>query len=301
LSGTRVDLAADVVLPMTLNAGFLLLGFPPQDDERVRNWCGKRVQLMYGALSKDDQIVAAQNITDFWAYCRDFVRMRLERPGDDLTTDLLELSKQRGDDLTVDDVDNIVYSMALASHETTANSILNSIIRLMRNREHWERLCREPQLIPNAVEELLRSDPPIIAHRRRATRESELGGVAIPAGAMVILLFGAGNHDPAQFGDPENIDFDRANAKDHLTFGVGWHYCLGAPLARFEFKLILEELTRRVPDMRLAEAEQITYVPTLNLRAPETLIVELNGNRDDAWQRPAQQSASMTAANNNNA
>jgi cytochrome P450 len=275
LSGSRIDLANDIVLPMTLHAGFVLLGFPPEDKEQVRKWCSKRVQLMYGPLSKEDQIIGARNIVDFWEYCRKFVQRRIAQPGDDLTTDLLELSKQRGDDLTVEDVDNIVYSMALASHETTANAVLNSIIRLMRNRKHWDRLCKEPQSIPNAVEELLRSDPPIIAHRRRTTRDTELGGVEIPKGAMVIMLFGAGNHDPARFSDPDNIDLDRPNAKNHLTFGHAWHFCLGAPLARFEFNLILGELTRRAPQMRLVEDEQVKYLPIFNVRAPEAVMLEL--------------------------
>lgn len=276
LTRPMVDLANDIVFPTTLFAGFALLGFPIEDVDRIKRWCGQRVALMFGDLTDEQQVENAQYLIHFWNYCRTFVRMRLDNPGDDLTTDLLELSRERGDDLTIDDVDNIIYSMAIASHETTASSILCSIVRLMHQREAWNKLCQNPDLVPGAIEELLRLSPALIAHRRRATTDTVLAGVEIPKDATIVMLLGSANHDETKFNDAGTIDFERVNTKDHLTFGLGPHYCLGAPLARFEFELLLRELVQRVPQMRLASNREIAYTRTYNLRCPASLPVRLS-------------------------
>ena len=268
------DICNDVIFPMTAFAGFSLLGFPLEDTEKLRAWSGKRVQLTYGRLTAAEQVEAAHNLVDFWAYCRDYVRMRLDSPGDDLTTDLLALSKERGDDLTVEDVDNMVYSIALASHETSASGISNGMVRLMSQRQHWDAACADPSIIPNLVEELMRFDAPVVTMRRLAKVDTTLAGVPVPAGATVMMLLGASNHDPAQFQNPELIDPHRPNAGEHLAFGNGLHYCLGAPLARFEYNLFLTEITRRAPRMRAAPDQEIPYSPAILIRGPERFLVE---------------------------
>jgi cytochrome P450 len=268
-----LDICQDVIFPMTAFAGFRLLGFPLTDTDMLRSWSGKRVLLTYGRLTADEQVEAAHNLVDFWSYCRDFVRARLKDPGDDLTTDLLALSKERGDDLTVEDVDNMVYSMALAAHETSASGISNGMIRLMDQRQHWDAACADPAIIPNLAEELMRFDAPVVTMRRLAKVNTTLGGVPIPAGATIMMLLGASNHDPEQFPNPEQINPRRANADEHLAFGNGLHYCLGAPLARFEYNLFLTEITRRAPRMQAA-AQDVPYSPAILIRGPERFLVE---------------------------
>jgi cytochrome P450 len=267
-----IDLAGDVIFPTTSYAGFALLGFPPEDNDMLFSWCGKRVLMTYGELDEPQQVVAAQQLVDFWEYSRDFVRMRAKCPTDDLTSDLIAMADNSGGAVTLEDIDNMVYSLSLASHETTANAMLNGMVQLMRNRDAWDELIADRTLVPGAVEEIMRFDSPTITHRRLARVDTEIGGVLIPAGATVMLMLGAGNHDPARFPEPETFDIRRKNAIEHLAFGKNWHFCLGAPLARFEMGMMLDKLLDAMPGMRLA-AETLRYNPVVLFRGPEKLLV----------------------------
>lgn len=268
------DLVADLMYPLPAFAGFALLGFPPEDTDRIKEWCVHRVLLTYGKLSEADQVRAARELTSFWEYVRAHVARRAEHPGDDLTSDLLALSRSHGHELDMEDVINMIYSIALAAHETSQNAILNGLLRILGEREHWSALCQDSTLIPNAVEELLRLETPVMVLRRRATRDATLHGVHIPAGSRLLLLPASGNHDGAHFPQPEVLDLKRRNAREHLTFGKQWHFCLGSPLARFEYALVLELLTTRTPRMRLLPGQTFNYLPTMQFRVLERLLVE---------------------------
>lgn len=267
-----IDLGADIIFPTTSYAGFSLLGFPEEDIPMLFSWCGKRVLMTYGELDEDEQIVAAQQLVDFWSYCRDFVRMREKNLVDDLPSDLIATAKASGGAMTIEDVDNMVYSLSLASHETTANAMLNGFHRLMQHRNVWNELVADRSLIPGAVEELMRFDSPTITHRRLCKEDTEVGGVPIPAGATVMLILASGNHDPTRFPNPEKLDIRRKNAIEHLAFGKNWHFCLGAPLARFEIGLVLDKLLETMPHMRAVDGP-LVYNPVVLFRGPERLLV----------------------------
>ena len=168
----------------------------------------------------------------------------------------------------------MVYGLLIAGHETTTSMSANAIVTLMRHREAWDRLCADPALIPNAVEELLRFDSSVITWRRKALKAVEVAGVPIPEGAKLLLALCSGNRDDAHFPEPERFDLDRENAKTHLSFGFGIHYCLGAPLARLELKVILEELTQRLPSLRLVPDQTWEFPPNTSFRGPAHLWVE---------------------------
>jgi len=272
-----VDLGAELIFPSTSYAGFALLGFPAEDTELLQSWCGKRVLLTYGQLPEDEQVLAAQQLVDFWRYVHDFVRMREKNPADDFTSDVLAVARASNGAVTTEDVDSMVYSLSLAAHETTANAMLNGFNQLMRNRDVWDDLLAHPELVPGAVEELMRVDSPTVTHRRIAKVDTEIDGVKIPAGATVMLMLGAGNHDPAQFPEPEKIDIRRKNAIEHLAFGKNWHFCLGAPLARIEYVLVLRRLLETMPNMTLADDGPLTYTRVVLFRGPEKLFVRPNG------------------------
>lgn len=194
-------------------------------------------------------------------------------PPDNYVGDLLRVAAANPQDLEVEEVVNVVYGLLIAGHETTTSMSANALSVLLGRRALWERLCAEPVLIPNAVEELLRFDSSVITWRRKTTRPVEIGGVAIPEGAKLLLALCSGNRDAGQFSDPDNVDLARENAKTHLSFGFGIHYCLGAPLARLELKIILEELTQRLPDLRLVEPQPREFPPNTSFRGPAALHV----------------------------
>jgi len=268
------DLVADLAFPLPAFAGLGLLGFPEEDFEQIKAWAGNRAQLTYGRLTADEQVQAARDVVDFWHYCAQFVTHRAEDLRDDFTSDMIRLHQSDPDTPDLTDLVSIVYSMALAGHETTTNFIANGVLTLLRHPDSWQRLVDDPAAIPRAVEELLRYDPPVTTWRRQAVVDTTIGDVAIPAGAQVALLFAAANRDGSQFANPDELDLARPNATEHLTFGKGPHYCKGAPLARLEMKVCLEALTQHAPRLRLeGDVSADDYPPNLSLRGPRRLLV----------------------------
>src|SRR5262249_33813237 len=144
--------------------------------------------------------------------------------------------------LNLHEVTQIVYELLTAGHETTTGLIGNALRQLLTRRDAWEEIRRDAALIPNAVGGVLRFAASGIRWRRQTSQAVEIGGVPVPADANLLLLLGSANRDPAVFEGPEHFDIHRPNAKEHLSLGQGAHYCLGAPLARLEARVVLEEL-----------------------------------------------------------
>jgi cytochrome P450 len=273
-----VDLVDSFTFPFPGFAAFSLLGFPPEDTDKLKDWSRRRVLLTYGRLSEEDQVATACDVVAMWKYCEEFVASRWAEPVDDLTSDLVRLSIQKPEQLNQFDIVNIVYSMALAGHETTANTLANGIVALLVRRDQWQRLIDEPGLIENTVEEVLRFDGPVLYHRRIAKVDTEVGGVPIAAGSKVMMAFASAGHDPAQFGpDAAEFHLDRSDAELHLAFGKGPHLCLGAPLARLEGYIALELLTTLTPDMELVPDQNVPYTPNALFRGPQSLLVAPQG------------------------
>lgn len=273
-----VDLVERLAFPFPGYAAFSLLGFPPADTDVLKEWSAKRVLLTYGRLSDDEQVEVAEVIVRFWKYCEDHVAARRRDRADDLTSGLLDLADEKPEQLNDFDIVNIVYSMALAGHETTCNSIGNGMRALLEHRDQWQALVDDRTRIPNAVEEMLRYDGPVVNHRRLAKVDTELHGVAIPAGSKIMMCFASAARDPEHFGDPDAFLVDRDDAELHMAFGKGPHYCLGAPLARLEMRIVLELLTERGPGMELVPGQRIEYSPNALFRGPTALLVAPQGN-----------------------
>jgi cytochrome P450 len=210
----------------------------------------------------------------FWRYAEALVAGRARQPRDDFTSDLLLARDGDLPALTHQEVTQIVYELLIAGHETTTGLISNALRQLLTHRPAWEEICRDASLIPNAVEEVLRFDSSVIAWRRQTTQAVQIGGVAVPAGANLLLLFGSANRDPAVFADPEHFDIHRPNAEDHLSLGQGVHYCLGAPLARLEARVVLKELSARLPSLRLVPGQTLRFRPNTTFRGPLALLAE---------------------------
>jgi pimeloyl-[acyl-carrier protein] synthase len=186
------------------------------------------------------------------AYFRDLVAQRRAVPTDDLISDLIA-ARDGTDRLSEDELLATCALLFFAGHETTVNLIGNGMLALLRNPDQLQLLCTQPELIDNAVEELLRYDSPVQRTFRLAAEDVQFGNQRIRAGEQVMVMLGAANRDPRRFADPDRLDLLRVDAAQHLSFGGGMHYCVGAPLARMEAQVALTTLLQRLPGLRLRD------------------------------------------------
>ena len=270
----RANLVKQMVYELPALVLFKLLGIPEKDVGRIKMWADSRLMMSFGKPTLEQQLRAAEHLADYWDYCLDLVQERMANPQDDLPSDML--ATRNGDDsiLTIEDINNVVFGLLLAGHETTTNMSANAILTLLQNRETWEAIVQQPSLIPNAVEECLRFRSSVVAWRRLAKTDVEIAGVKIPSGDRVLCFLPSGSRDESRFEDSETFDIHRENARTHIAFGYGRHVCMGAPLARFELVLILEELTQRLPGLRLVEDQSLNPVEAVQFRGPKELWVE---------------------------
>ncbi|GAA3071416.1 cytochrome P450 [Pseudonocardia yunnanensis] len=270
----RVDIVQALTFPLPALTIFRLLGFPDEHAEQLKQWCGDKLEINWGRPDADYQRRAATSVVKFWDYCERFVEIRAKSPGDDLTSRLL--SRRETDDgvLSNREVASVIFGLSFAGHETTTNLIGNALRNLLSRPRLWQLLREDPELVDSAIDETLRFDSSVITWRRVTTRPVTIGGVDIPANARLMLAFGAANHDPRVFPEPEVFDIQRENARAQLSFGKGIHFCLGTHLSKIEARTVLGMLTRRFPDLTLAEGQTVTYPRNITFRGPESLVVE---------------------------
>jgi cytochrome P450 len=270
----RADIVSALTWELPARVIFQVLGVPASDVASVKTGAANRLRFMFGRAGEDEQVEIAAGMAEFWRYCEALAEDRRAHPRDDFTSDLVHTPDRDGHPLTQQEVATILFGLLLAGHETTTNLLGHAVRRLLEHRESWEALCADPTLIPGAVEEVLRFDSSVIHWRRRTTRPVELSGVELPADADVLVSIGAANRDPEVFPDPDRFDIRRREANEHLSFGNGPHYCLGAPLARLEARVVLEELTGALPSLRLAPDQAYTFNPIIGFRGPTSVQVE---------------------------
>jgi cytochrome P450 len=275
---SEFDLVAALAFPLPATIVFALIGVPERDHPQLKRWCGYRAALSWGRPDPADQVDIATNIAAYRAYLRELVEAKVDARADDLTSDLLAVHDENPDRLTLAEVASILFSLSFAGHETTTGLIGNTVRRLLEDPDRWDAVARSvadgsPDVAAAAVEETLRFDPSVPAWRRVTTRPATLGGVELPPGAKLFLWLAAANRDAAVFAAPDRFDINRANADQHLAFGRGLHYCLGANLGRLEARLAVEELARRFPGLRLVEGQRLTFHPNISFRGPQRLLV----------------------------
>lgn len=266
----RADFFREVAYDVPALVLFELVGIPDTDVEKVKAWSVSRALLTWGELTDQEQLPHAHNMVEYWAYCRALVAAKRVTPGDDLPSDLLQL-QAGGAEISDDEIAGVMYSVLFAGHETTTTLMANGVHTLLSNRTAWQAICADPDLIPKATEEILRYSPSIVAWRRRAKVDAEIGGVAVPDGANILLLMGSGNRDEALFAHGDDFDLNRDNARNHLSFGYGIHFCLGFQLAKLEVGILLRKLTARFPDLALTGDGKIEYLPNVSFRVPSKL------------------------------
>jgi cytochrome P450 len=206
------------------------------------------------------------------------INKRLEQPSNDIISMLVDADFTQADGVTrkliLEEAMGILQALVGAGNETTTKLFSQMLMYLGQNYDQWRRLQADPSRAANIVEESLRLSSPTQGLYRVTTRDTEIDGVAIPAGAKVFAAFSAANRDPAAFADPHRFDPDRANVRDHLAFGGGVHFCLGAPLARLESVVALEALSRRWRDFSLSPDNTYRYHATYMLRGLEQFLVD---------------------------
>jgi cytochrome P450 len=270
----RADLVGQLVYELPALVLFRLLGVPPEDVAHIKQWADDRLLMTFGRLDPKRQLEAAKHLAEYWDYCLDLVQKKIGEPGDDLPSDMLATHAEDESALSLEDINNVVFGLLLAGHETTTNASANAILTLLQEDGAWAELAQNPELIPGAIEEILRFRPSVVAWRRLAKEPVEIAGVKIPAGDRVLCFLASANRDEDKFENSEVFDMHRKDARAHIAFGFGNHFCLGAPLARFELQVIIEELTSRLPDLRLAGDQSLAMVETVQFRGPKELWVE---------------------------
>ena len=259
----EMDLIDEYAFPLPITVIAELLGVPAADRDRLREWSNAVVA---GDFTVETAHRTAPLLEAFAAYLRALFEERRRAPRNDLISGLLQ-AEEAGDRLSEDELFAMLFLLLIAGHETTVNLIGNGTLTLLQHAEQLERLRREPELIRPAVEELLRHSGPVEGSTERVAREDiELGGVTIPRGEMVLVMLASADRDPAHFAEPDRLDLTRDN-RQHLAFGHGIHYCLGAPLARLEGQIALGTLVRRFPNLRLAvPPDELTWRPGMIIR-----------------------------------
>lgn len=234
-------------LPLVIIAD--LLGIPQDDRGKVFDWSNRLIGFddpEFQTSLADGKLAAAE----LWMYANQLAAKRRLKPENDLTSVLVHANVD-GEQLTELEFDTFFLMLAVAGNETTRNAISGGTLALIEHPEQRQRLIDDPSLIPSGVEEILRWVTPVIHFRRTATRDVELRGKTIREGDKVAIFYSSANRDEDLFADPYAFDVGRT-PNEHLAFGVGQHFCLGASLARLELRLIFEEITRRLPDLQLA-------------------------------------------------
>ncbi|GAA3442998.1 cytochrome P450 [Planomonospora venezuelensis] len=263
------DVVEDLAYPLPMTVICEMLGVPASDHEQVREWSSRLTRLIdgFGAPPSEESL---QGLLALNVYLNELVGERQARPGEDLVSALIAV-REDGDSLSHDELVSIVALLLVAGHETTVNLIANGALALLRNPEHFSALRGDPGLADAVVEETLRYDPPVQITARVAAEDMELSGVRLRRGAMVVLLLAAAHRDPEANENPDAFDPCRPEIR-HLAFGLGPHFCLGAPLARLEARLALTRLVRRLPGPVLLQ-DPPPYREHVNLRGPASITV----------------------------
>ncbi len=253
-------------LPITLICG--ILGLPSSDHQRFRQWSERVIRTDDLVVDQADLEAGAQAAAELFDYLRALIARRRKEPGNDLLSAFVQ-AEEEGDTLSLDELLANMMLLIIAGHETTVNMLASGMLCMLKNPEAMSKLRQNPDFIPSAVEEILRFESPLQITIRYVLEDLQLEGHHLRREDKVCLIIGAINRDPQQFESPDVFNIERQPNK-HLAFGQGIHFCLGAPLARFEGKSAFEKLLSRLHNIELA-VDEVEYKPSTSFRALRSL------------------------------
>jgi pimeloyl-[acyl-carrier protein] synthase len=269
----EMDLIEEFAYPLPVRVICEMLGVPVADHERFKQWGLDIARGLDAIMLPPDSEVAQRSMAGrraLAAYFRELIAERRAAPREDMLSALIA-AEEAGDKLNEDELMATCLLLLVAGHETTVNLIGNGSLALLRHPAELRKLRDNPGLITSAVEELLRFDGPVQRTARIPSEDITIGDHTIPKGEMVMPFLGAADRDPAQFPDPDRLDITRGDNR-HIAFGMGIHFCLGAPLARMEGQIAINTMLQRLPKLTLA-IDKPEYRQSLTLRGLQALPV----------------------------
>lgn len=266
----RMEVIADFATPIPIAVVARLMGLPDSDHRLLLDWSHAIVRVFDINVTPEEEQAAEAAVSDFADYIRAIVRQRRSSPGEDLISELASAD----DPLSEDDLVATCILVLNAGHEATVHGIGNGLLALARNPAQFQ-LLRGGAPTSTATEELLRYDTPLQMFERWVLEDLEWGGIRLSAGDKVGLLYGSANHDAAVFENPESLVLDR-EPNPHVSFGLGTHFCLGAPLARVELETAFSAVAARFSTVKLA-TEEPPRQPSLVFRGVNALEIEFDG------------------------
>lgn len=272
----EMDLVEDFAFPLPIMVIATMLGADPEDRPLFREWALALQQASASRLTPPPEVYekAEEASKAFMDYFFPIIEDRRKNPQNDLITNLVK-AQEEADKLTDEEIVATCTHLLTAGHETTINLIAKGTLALLRHPQAFSQLRVHPELMPGAIEELLRYDTPIQMITRWAYADIEVGDKLIKRGDSVCIMLGSANRDPDKFKDPESLNIQREDAK-HCAFGSGIHYCLGSSLARAEGQIALNVLLNRLPDLHLA-SEKVEWHNNIVFHGPKSLSVKFRG------------------------
>jgi cytochrome P450 len=257
-----------VPLPVAMIAGQIGLD---DDPKRVKRWSDAAVDRFSQMIDFERKKECARSLVEFQHYLKGLIDERRAHGGNDLLTDLVEARVEGETPLTDAEIMSLMQQFMVAGNETTTSTLAGGLLQLIRNPDQMAKAKaaaggRDPKVIMNLVEEALRYETPTAGMWRIVKQDTELGGVAMPKGAIVQLRYAAANRDPRKFPDPDRFDIERANARAHLSFGKGPHMCVGNMLSRKEMFVAFDELLERLDNFAVKDESEIRILPNILLR-----------------------------------
>lgn len=263
----EVDLLNRFCVPLPIYVISDQLGVPRSELPLIKKWSDASASRLGRLADEEEQIQNAKDIVEFQHYFAALLDRMRETPEDNIISDLANNTIDEGRLLTKPEALGMIQQILVAGNETSTSAIAGGVVLLIQNPDQQAMLRQHPDLIPGAVEEILRLETPTTGMWRRATADTEIGGVDIPEGAFLMVRFAAGNRDESIFTDSGAMSVARENADSHLAFGQGTHFCLGAQLARMELQVALTALLNRTTDWALVEGKNsLKHSPNVLLR-----------------------------------